>query len=435
MKSKESSVTVPDQGIMKKYKRSRFLYLLEAALEYFIALMLSGAYIAKVATSIGISDSMVGVITAITSLGGAFQIFALFLVGKYPVKRWVTASHLISQLFFCSVWLMPIFDIPKTTKIVLFAVVLVGGQLIHNVINSPKISWYMSMVDDSKRGRFTSTKEIISLVSGMVFTFAMGNLVDYFEEMGELSTAFLIGGITMLAITAFHTVTLLMSYERPAKRTEGQTGVMRALLSLFQNRQLVRVFVFAVLAKICVSIAMPFFGTYQNNELGFSMTLVSVIDILYVIVRVVASLFLGKFADRTSFEKLLNLCLVIGMVGYGIAIFCVPSNGVVTFILFYSVFSAIMQAGYTNGFMNIVYDCVDRSERTGAFALYSALSGSIGFLTTLICSAVVSRIQQNGNVVFGMKMYAQQFLSVITVIMFIITILYLNVVVCKKKKQ
>ncbi len=435
MKVKGLSEFALDKGIIKKYRRTRVMYLLEAAFEYFISLMLTGAYIAKVASSIGISDSMVGVITSITSLGAAFQVFALFLVGKHPVKRWVMASHVISQLFFCSVWLMPIFDIPKGVKIALFAFVLVGGQIIHNIINSPKISWYMSMVDDHKRGSFTSTKEIISLVGGMVFTFCMGNVVDYFEAKGELSTAFLVGGITMLTITVFHTITLIMSYERPAKKAEKQSGVLKALMALFKNRQLVRVFVFAVLAKMCLSIAWPFFGTYQNNELGFSMRLISVISILHVIVRVTASVFLGRFADRTSFAALLNLCLCIGMIGYITAVFCVPSNGVVIFILYYAVFEAVMQAGYGNGLMNLVYDCVDKSERTGAFALYNALSGSVGFITTLICSTVVTKIQANGNTVFGMHMYAQQFLSAVSVIVFIITILYLNFAIIRKGKK
>ena len=66
-------------GNMNKYKRTRVLYILEAALEYFFALMLTGAYIAKVATEIGMSDSLVGILSTASTLGCTFQLFAIFL--------------------------------------------------------------------------------------------------------------------------------------------------------------------------------------------------------------------------------------------------------------------------------------------------------------------------------------------------------------------
>ena len=42
------------------YKTSRVLYIIEAALEYFISLVVTGAYLAKLAESIGISDALTG---------------------------------------------------------------------------------------------------------------------------------------------------------------------------------------------------------------------------------------------------------------------------------------------------------------------------------------------------------------------------------------
>ena len=38
------------------YRKSRFFYILEAAFEYFIAILVGGAYIAKVTQELGLSD-------------------------------------------------------------------------------------------------------------------------------------------------------------------------------------------------------------------------------------------------------------------------------------------------------------------------------------------------------------------------------------------
>ena len=51
------------------YKLSRIMYILEAAFEYFIAVLVGGAYLAKVTSSIGIPDSVTGIHTSFVSLG------------------------------------------------------------------------------------------------------------------------------------------------------------------------------------------------------------------------------------------------------------------------------------------------------------------------------------------------------------------------------
>ena len=56
------------------YQKSRVLYIISAALEYFISILTGTAYLAKIAGSIGISDSMIGVLSSFVALGCAFQI-------------------------------------------------------------------------------------------------------------------------------------------------------------------------------------------------------------------------------------------------------------------------------------------------------------------------------------------------------------------------
>ena len=93
------------------YKRSRLLYILEAAFEYFISLLMVGAYLAKVTTAIGISDALTGILSSFVSLGCAFQIAAIFFVKNGSAKRTVTILHTLNQLFFACVYLVPFFNV------------------------------------------------------------------------------------------------------------------------------------------------------------------------------------------------------------------------------------------------------------------------------------------------------------------------------------
>ena len=54
------------------------MYIAEAALEYFISLLVTGAFIAKLTADFGFSDSLTAVLISFVALGCSFQLFAVF---------------------------------------------------------------------------------------------------------------------------------------------------------------------------------------------------------------------------------------------------------------------------------------------------------------------------------------------------------------------
>ena len=120
MKPKTSN----ERSTADPYRNSRVLYCIEAALEYFIAIMVGETYLAKIAEELGASDALTGVLYAFVSLGSAFQIFAILLSDRTPVKRWVTPLHILNQIFFTLVYAVPLFSFAKEVKIAFFAAFL-----------------------------------------------------------------------------------------------------------------------------------------------------------------------------------------------------------------------------------------------------------------------------------------------------------------------
>lgn len=177
-----------------EYGFSRLLYILEAALEYFITTAVGGVYLAKLTAYIGFSDSLTGILSAFVSLGCGFQIIAIFLAHKKPVKRWVTVLHIVSQSLFVLLYIVPLFGISAAAKAVLFVLLLLSAYIIHNIINAPKTTWYMSLVKDEKRGVFTANKEIVSLLGGVFFSWALGAMMDGFERRENMRDAFFTRG-------------------------------------------------------------------------------------------------------------------------------------------------------------------------------------------------------------------------------------------------
>lgn len=398
------------------YCFTRFLYILEAAFEYFINLLLTGAYLAKVAGAIGLSDSTTGIVTSIVSLGTSFQLFAVFLSHRTPVKRWVTVGHMLNQLLLACVWLTPLIPVGTNAKAALFIGFLLIGYAINHVINSPKISWYMAMVRDDARGCFTAKKEMVSLIGGAQFTFLLGNIFDFLEAAGKQRSAFLVGAFTLLLLAILHTLTLLLSKEKSVERGSVSNGG-HEMRELFRNRSLLVVILVGVLYSTANGISYSFYGTYQINELGFSMSFIALQGILYTIVRCTASIWLGRYADRHSFAAMLRISFGMLFFGELVMTFTVPANGRILYSIYYIFFYAVFGAGYTNGMMNLTYDTVERSQRVGAFALYNGACGIVGFLASVLGSSVVSAVQQRGNRLLGHTVYAQQLLSLIAAVL------------------
>lgn len=413
------------------YKTSRILYILEAAFEYFISLLVTGAYLAKVTSAIGMSDTLTGILTSFVSLGCGFQIIAIFVANKRSVKPFVTILHSLNQLFFALIYLVPFISLTAVQKTVLFVAFLLSGHIINNVVNAPKINWFMSLVDDNKRGRFTANKEIVSLIGGMVFSLAMSKIIDNFEASGNINGAFTICGFSIFVLMLLHSATLIFSKEKQKEELEKE-NTFRVLGELFKDKNLFKVIFLSVLWNVAHYASMPFYGSYQIKELGFSMTFVSILSIAYAVVRSLFSKPLGKYADKHSFANMLNICFVIMLIAFCINVFTVPNNGKVFYTVYYMLY-AVGMAGINSATINLIYDYVEKERRTSALAINGTLSGFAGFFTTLLVSPLVSYIQSNGNNFLGVSIYAQQVVSVISVILLILILLYLNIVIKKLK--
>ena len=411
------------------YRFSRAMYIVEAMLEYFISIAVGTVYLARITAYIGIPDSLTGILSSFVSLGCGFQLVAIFLANKRPVKRWVTALHMVSQALFALIYFVPGCKLSTTAKTVIFVLLLLCAQILHNIINSPKINWYMSLVDNGKRGRFTANKEIVSLLGGIVFSFGLGYLIDYYTDSGNLSKAFVICGIGLFVLMLLHSLTLLFSKEKPTQETE-KTSVGQSVKALLKNKTLFKVILVSVLWSVANFATLSFSGSYQAKELAFSTTFSSVLIMAGSLIRALFSRPMGKFADKHSFFKSLFVCFSIAGVGFAINIFTVPSNGKIFYVVYYILY-CIGMAGINSATINLIYDYVDYDKRTSALALKHTCAGFAGFFTTLALSPLLSHIQKNGNSFLGIPLYAQQLLSAFSFVVIVALLVYMFAVVRK----
>lgn len=407
----------------KDIKRGQLMYICEAALEYLISILVTGSFLATLTRELGISDSLTGILSSIISLGCIFQMISV-LIRRKRMKRFVLVMSIINQLLFMLLYVVPVMDLSGTMKTVLFVVFIFSAYLIYNIAHPKKINWLMSLVDDQFRGVFTANKEIVSLLSGMVFTYVMGAMIDYFSDRNETRTAMVLSAVVIFVLMMLHTLTMLLTPEPEPPEIE-QKKIFKAMKEVLGNKNVIHVTIVFVLYYVSTYVATPFYGTYQLGELNLSLKVISGLSIMSSIVRIAVSRFWGKYADRTSFGNMIQKCLLVYGLGYLCVTFAVPKNGLIMFGLYY-IFNGVALGGISSALINLIYDYVTIEKRVDSLALCQAASGIFGFVATLIASPFVALVQKNGNHFWGINVYAQQVVSAVACIAVLVAFFYVR---------
>lgn len=411
------------------YKSSRVFYIASATIEYFISILTGTAYLAKIAGSIGITDGAIGVLSSFTALGCAFQIVSLALRTDKAVKPRVLMINLINQLCFTLLYVIPVVNLPKNIKTLLFTALLLCGNVLLNIPFSLKATWSKSLVEDKKRGIFAASCEITSLVSGMIFTTVAGRMIDRFEESGNQVGAFTVCAVVLLVLTVSHALCLLFIREDKLPVPNNEPLAKRLKIAITDRTTLYLLPLF-VLWNAVQYVTIPFFGTYQINDLKFSMTAVSLISVGYALTRTLASAPLGMLGDKRSFVTSMSVSLTSMIAGLIVN----SLGGRACHILFYILY-AVTLAGMNSGIMNVIFDYVEREKRNGAVAILYTVGGLVGFAATIAVKPIVDFVQKGGNsFLFFDHIYAQQILSALGALLALAALVYLNTVVKKLKK-
>ena len=114
--------------------------------------------------------------------------------------------------------------------------------------------------------------------------------------------------------------------------------------------------------------------------------------------------------------------VVIFAIAFILLIISSPGIAIITFPAYRAV-SCMYSAANCISATNYLFEITPPEERTAAISLSTLCSGLAGFGATLIASGIFDFIQKNGFSLFGIKLYAQQVMAIISLM--IITVIAL----------
>lgn len=393
------------------YRASRVCYIIEAMVENFISVLTTGAFLATLTRALGISDSLTAILSSIVSLSGLFQIITIFIAHKTPVKRWIIPLQLLAHLMLSGLYLIPVFDVKQGAG-VLFLILMIGANALKKIIAPARTNWFYSLVAPDKRGSFSSLLTAVSVIGQIFFSLGASYLLDSFIAAGNQRGAFTLLTVVIFVLIVLDIIPLFISKEKPEDKVRTPSP-FSSLRTIFANKGYLAFVIITTVHAVATGITVPFLSTYQINELSFSLSFISLIDVLVNVIWIAALVFFGSMSKKRSYAYIRRLSAFFHVLSFGTLIFTNASNGAVLFII-YRIFMIIQQSAEAVTTRGLIFDLSSPETRTNALAIQTMLTGVVSFITTLITTPIFNRLQEKPAALFGVQMYAQQVLAIAT---------------------
>lgn len=419
-----------------EYKRSRWGYTFECAFEYFVSLLVSGAFLSKLLLSIGMSDALIGIISSFISLSYLFQLFSVFVVQRITnTKRFAVLFHSLGQVLFMFIYLIPFLPFEYKHKELLIIISILLAYFGNYFVTSIIYRWGNSHVPPTRRGRFSATKEMISLATGTVVTLVAGYAMDAFELADNLEGGFLFCSfaIFIFALCDFICLMLIKNKIKTPEEKKDKTPLREVIKNTLGNKNFLNITALQILWDVGRFVTVGFISTYSLNttELAFTVGSVQIISLIGHGTRFAISRPFGRYSDKHSYAKGIELGLVLSAIAFGSAIFMTPTTRFLYIV--YMIFHNACHAGVGANLLNVTYSYVNEKYISEAMAIKNSISGICGFLASLAASALLANIQANGNTFLGIQVYGQQVLSAISFAIMVAAVIFTKLVIEKQK--
>ena len=427
---------MPEQSVFSSsaYKRSRIAYLIECAFEYFVSLLLADAFLTKLLHSLGFDDAACGLIASVISLAFLFQLASVFVVRRITnTKRTAIIVHTAAQLLFGVLYLIPFLPVAQGLRKGLTILCLLAAYFGNYLVTVVIYRWANGFVDPDRRARYSAVKEMCSLLSGIGISLLLGAVIDKYEAAGELEKGFLFAAAAILVFVIGDLICLLgiKGEVREEKQAENRPRLGEVLRATLGNVRFRRVIVLYTLFEMARYTLIGFLGTFKWQDLMFDVGMIQIINMSGSVLRAAISPAYGRFSDKHSYIKGIELSTVLLIAAYVCVIFTTRETR--WLIWGYTLLAAVAAAGFGQNFLNITYSYVDERYFAEATAIKNSIGGLCGFLAAFASGRLLSYIQSNGNTFLGIHVLGQQVQACIALVLMAAALLYAHFVVGRQK--
>ena len=345
---------------MKEVKRN-LRYFLFTGFSWSVFDALTVAFLTVFALALGASNTVVGLLSAVTYLAAfAAELPGARLLDLFPKKELVAWTGLVARLG----WLLMAF-VPflfSSHPLVWIVCVFAFIRFVELLGDPGWTALVADIVPERKRGVFFGKRNMLIGLGGLGASVVGGVYLDLFpkDSFVGFSSLFVVG--VLWSMLTFYCV---MQIKEPRE------SHIHHLDGFSFSPVLWRFSLVSVVFYFSVMLASPFFAVYMLKKLGLSYTWFVVAGGIATLARIAAQKHLGVVADRMGDHHVALVCM-LGTAFVPLSyIFITPSTWFL--IIPAQIFSGIVWAGVDLAVFNLLLDYTDRVHRAAQSAAFNMM--------------------------------------------------------------
>ncbi len=438
----------------RDYKRSQNYFIAADSAAQTIGNMVGGSYLTSLMLAVGFSDASIGTLISMASLAALFQLFTMKTINKMKKRKLFICLIVLLKILFAVMFLVPLFQMPDRISQVLIASCFFLGQSAAQIVGPATSDWIASLIPVESRGKYFAKKDAILVFIIVTVLLVIGIVMDATAEIDQ-NIGFIFCAVLVLILVAINFFALSKMKEprttflnEEGKEVHGKltrrykefgedevhTSFFAEFKEAFHSSDFRIAFFTTALWMTAFYVASPFNSSYQIKELGLPFTFLQIISFGSNMIRISITPQMGKLGDRYGMAFMYKYSLVGILLFFAIYMFTVPSNAYPMTIAA-TLFSALGWSFAGSGLFGVQLEMLNEKKRTIQFSILSSLTGTYGFLVSVVAGRILNYIQHHRPSIFGITLYAQQVTNALGVLFLLILILYLKFRVQRREKE
>lgn len=377
---------------------------------------------------LGANDFQLGLISAIPFAVSAIQILSSYIIERRHNRRFLFLFFgLLGRSFWIIIGLVPFlfssFNVDLRIWLVITFVAMVYGG--NSFVNIGFGSLMGDLVPIRIRGSYFSSRQMVSLASGVIAGLLISFMIDHVGIVGY-SIALVLAGISQLVdILCFFFIKWPPMLETSTKRP----SLLAMLREVLANKPFVKLIVIYSVWIFSANIAGPFWNVYMLEELQMSFTQISLYtQIISNVTSVLVISRWGRLVDRYGNKPVLQMATIIMAISPLPWLFATPSS--TAFVLVSNVMGGASWPVSDLCQQNLYLSHSPQKHRSMYIAVFLAcvslfgvaLSNTVGgWLMQIPFSALAAK----NYVLFGMPMNATRYMFIATILLRVLVVLFL----------
>ena len=338
----------------------------------------SGAFLVAFALLMGASNTVVGLLAAVSPLTQLLQVPAIYVVDRAASRKaLVVLSSFLSRISWLVVAIIP-WLVPSDQRVDVLLICLFLYFGLGTLSACGFNPWIRDFVPEKIMGRYFGKRMAIGTAAGSVLALLAGVGIELGKwyvpsEFVPYSVLFLLGGSIGLSGVYF-----LSKVPEPKVTTHRPERMLESLGQPFRDHNFRRLLLFLGILFFAINLSGPFYAVYMIKRLDMSMALVIGLAVLSQLMSVISFHVWGRAADKFSNKSVIVVSGYMYIISVLLWPFLLLSDNhffMIPLLVIVHVLTGISAAGVNLCTGNIALKAAPRGKATAFLAVNTLVHG------------------------------------------------------------